>query len=242
MISERRIDSPAFPMLESNRQSVGNGYGRRKDMRIVKEAEERKNEILDVAERLFGTKGFDNTSTNDILQEVEIARGTLYYHFQSKEEILDAVIERMIGQMLAKAGTFARQKEIPVLQRLTRMIRALQVNEEWGGGLMEQIHRPQNALMHQKIQERLLAGMNPMLTGLIEEGVAAGICHTDYPAEVAEMTFLYANTAFDALAAQTEEARRQKMAAFIYNLERLLQMEQGSMMEVVLPLFSDDTQ
>ena len=107
---------------------------------------------------------------------------------------------------------------------------------------MEQIHRPQNALMHQKIQERLLAGMNPLLTGLIEEGVAAGICHTDYPAEVAEMTFLYANTAFDALAAQTEEARRQKTAAFIYNLERLLQMEQGSMMEVVLPLFSDDTQ
>ncbi len=209
-------------------------------MRIVKEAEERKNEILDVAERLFGTKGFDHTSTGDILVEVGIARGTLYYHFQSKEEILDAVIERMIGQMLAKAGTFAKQKEIPVLQRLTLMIRALQINEGWGDGLMEQIHKPQNALMHQKIQERLLAGMNPLLTGLIEEGIAAGICHTDYPAEVAEMTFLYANTAFDALAVQTEEARRQKTTAFIYNLERLLQMEQGSMMQAVLPLFSAD--
>lgn len=46
-------------------------------MRVVKEAEERKNEILDVAERLFGTKGFDNTSTNDILNEIGIARGTL---------------------------------------------------------------------------------------------------------------------------------------------------------------------
>ena len=55
------------------------------DMRVVKEAEERKNEILDVAERLFGEKGFDNTSTNDILEEIGIARGTLYYHFKSKE-------------------------------------------------------------------------------------------------------------------------------------------------------------
>lgn len=206
-------------------------------MRIVKDAEERKNEILDVAERLFGTKGFDSTSTGDILAEVGIARGTLYYHFQSKEEILDAVIERMIGRQLAKAKNLVNQKEISVWQRLTLMIGALQLNEDWGDALMEQIHRPQNALMHQKIQERLLAGMNPLLTELIEEGVAEGICHTDYPAEVAEMTFLYVNTAFDTFAELSEAQRQRKMAAFIYNLERLLQMEQGSMMEVVLPLF-----
>ena len=69
-------------------------------MRTVKEAEERKNEILDVAERLFGTKGFDNTSTSDILNEVGIARGTLYYHFKSKEDILDAMIDRMTGRLV----------------------------------------------------------------------------------------------------------------------------------------------
>lgn len=209
-------------------------------MRIVKEAEERKNEILDVAERLFSVKGFDNTSTGDILAEVGIARGTLYYHFKSKEEILDAVIERMMGRMLARAKGLVKQKEIPVWQRLTLMIRAVQISGDWGDALMEQIHKPQNALMHQKIQERLLAGMNPLLTELIEEGVAAGICHTDYPAEVAEMTFLYVNSAFDNLAELDETKRQRKMAAFIYNLERLLQMEQGSMMEVVLPLFQED--
>lgn len=209
-------------------------------MRIVKEAEERKNEILDVAERLFAAKGFDHTSTGDILAEVGIARGTLYYHFQSKEEILDAVIERMIGRMLARANELAKHRELSVWQRLTLMIRALQINEGWGDALMEQIHKPQNALMHQKIQKRLLAGMNPLLTALIEEGVAEGICHTDYPAEVAEMTFLYVNTAFDTLAVQGEAERQRKMAAFIYNLERLLRMEQGSMMEVVLPLFQGE--
>lgn len=209
-------------------------------MRIVKDAEERKNEILDVAERLFATKGFDSTSTGDILAEVGIARGTLYYHFQSKEEILDAVIERMIGRQLAKAKNLVNQKEISVWQRLTLMIGAMQIGEDWGDVLMEQIHRPQNALMHQKIQERLLAGMNPLLTELIEEGVAEGICHTDYPAEVAEMTFLYVNTAFDTFAILSEAQRQRKVTAFIYNLERLLQMEQGSMMEVMLPLFQGE--
>ena len=81
-------------------------------MRIVKEAEERRNEILDVAERLFGTKGFDGTSTTDILNEIGIARGTLYYHFKSKEDILDAMIERMTGSLVAKASEIVENKDV----------------------------------------------------------------------------------------------------------------------------------
>lgn len=207
-------------------------------MRTVKEAEERKNEILDAAERLFGAKGYDNTSTNDILEAVGIARGTLYYHFRSKEEILDAMIDRMTGEMTAKAKELAMQSEIPVLQRLTMMITALHAGGELGEEIMDQIHRPQNALMHQKTQNRLLSDMTPLLAGLIEEGNRQGICQTDYPAEVAEMTFLYANTVFDDSAEYGEEERKRKVSAFIYNLERLLRMEAGSLWEAVIPLFS----
>lgn len=206
-------------------------------MRIVKEAEERKNEILDVAERLFGSKGFDNTSTNDILNEIGIARGTLYYHFKSKEDILDAMIDRTIGRLAAGARSLANQRELPVLQRLAMMIQALNISGEWGDKLIEQLHKPQNALMHQKMQDRLLAEMNPLLTALIEEGIAQGICRTDYPAEVAEMTFLYANTAFDGLMEYSEAERRRKAEAFIYNVERLLEMEKGSLRETMLGLF-----
>ena len=206
-------------------------------MRTVKEAEERKNEILDVAERLFGTKGFDNTSTSDILNEVGIARGTLYYHFKSKEDILDAMIDRMTGRLVEKAAALLAKKEIPVLTRLTMMMTALNVNGSLGQEIMEQVHKPQNALMHQKMQERLLAGVNPLVTALIREGIAQGICKTEYPAEVAEMTLLYSNTAFDTLAEHGKEERERKINAFIYNLERLLGMERGSMEAVILPIF-----
>lgn len=206
-------------------------------MRVVKEAEERKNEILDAAEKLFGAKGFDHTSTNDILNEIGIARGTLYYHFKSKEDILDAMIERITRQLIAKATDIVQKKEIPVLQRLTMTIMALHVNNELGLEVMQQVHKPQNALMHQKMQETLLSGVNPLITGLIEEGIQQDIFRTDYPAEAVEMTMLYSSTAFDSMTVYTEEERQRKIVAFIYNLEQLLGMEHGSMQSAILPIF-----
>ena len=168
-------------------------------MRVVKEAEERKQEILDAAEMLFGTKGFDNTSTGDILDAVGIARGTLYYHFKSKEEILDGVIQRMTNRLMEDARAIVRNKELPVLERLTKAIMALNVESKIGYEVMEQVHRPQNALMHQKMQTTLLSGITPIFTELVEEGIEQGICHTRYPESVVEMSMLYANTAFDEL-------------------------------------------
>lgn len=206
-------------------------------MRIVKEAEERKNEILDVAGKLFGKKGYDATSTNDILKEIGIARGTLYYHFKSKEDILDAMIERITNNLVANASEIAGKKDVPVLQRLTQMMLVLNVNNDLGHEIKEQIHEPQNALMHQKMQERLLAGITPIATNLIEEGSAQGICQTDYPAEVAEMTLLYSNIVFDDLAGYSGEERLRKITAFIYNLERLLGMERDSLRAAILPIF-----
>lgn len=210
-------------------------------MRVVKEAEERKNEILDAAEKLFGAKGFDHTSTNDILNEIGIARGTLYYHFKSKEDILDAMIERITRQLIAKATDIVQKKEIPVLQRLTMTIMALNVNNELGLEVMQQVHKPKNALMHQKMQETLLSGVNPLITGLIEEGIQQDIFRTDYPAEAVEMTMLYSSTSFDSMTVYTEEERQRKIVAFIYNLEQLLGMEHGSMQSAILPIFQNET-
>lgn len=209
-------------------------------MRVVKEAEERKNEILDAAERLFGTKGFDGTSTGEILDAVGIARGTLYYHFKSKEEILDAMISRMTFRLVEKAVAVAAQKNVPVLRRFVMMMLSLNVGgDSFGQELLKQMHKPQNALMHQKMEKSMLSGLVPVIAGLINEGIEQGICQTDYPEEVAEMTFLYANTVFDDLMEHSGEERQRKIEAFIYNLERLLNQERDSMKSVIMPLFQD---
>ena len=206
---------------------------------MLDKAEERREEILDAAEKLFAAKGFDNTSTGDILDAVGIARGTLYYHFKSKEDILDGVIQRITDKLMRDAGEIVRKKELPVLERLTKAILSLNVESKLGHEIMEQVHRPQNALMHQKMQTTLLAGINPILTELVVEGIRQGICHTRYPESVVEMTILYANTAFDELnvAGLTHEQRERKIAGFIYNVERLMGMAEGSLQEAILAVF-----
>lgn len=61
-------------------------------MKTVKDAELRRQEILMTARELFIKKGYDKTSVNDILKVVDIAKGTFYYYFSSKEEVLEAII------------------------------------------------------------------------------------------------------------------------------------------------------
>lgn len=207
-------------------------------MRVVKDAKERKNEILDVAERLFCTKGFDNTSTNDILKEIGIARGTLYYHFKSKEEILDAMIERLSNEITSKATSIALDESIPVLKRLTNTILSLNLDNDMGHMIMEQVHRPQNALLHQKMEESLLAKVNPLITKIIKDGINEGICKTKYPEEAVEMLMIYSNIVFDGAKEYDKENKERKVAGFIFNTERILGMEEGSLLETMIPMFA----
>ena len=206
-------------------------------MRIVKEAAERRNEILDVAERLFCTKGYDQTSTNDILSEIGIARGTLYYHFSSKEDILDAMIDRILDEIVRRASRIALDESVPVLERMTQTILASNVDTKTGDMILEQMHKPQNALMHAKMQERLLKQLIPLFTKLIEDGISQGLMQTDDPEDTIEMLLLYANTVFDDFIEYTEEEKKKMVLAFISNSEILLHMEKGSLLEAMLPMF-----
>ena len=206
-------------------------------MRIVKEAEERKNEILDVAEELFGTYGFDHTSTNDILNRVGIARGTLYYHFKSKEDILDAVIQRIVTKGMTKASKVAQDEQLSVTEKMTQAVMALNIDSGIGDEVMKQNHKPQNALMHQKLRDSLLFGIIPIITRIVEEGIQQGVFQTDYPREAAEMIMIYSHVAFDDMYEQNEEGMEQRIAGFIYHTERILGTSEGSLKEAIMKIF-----
>ena len=189
-------------------------------MRIVKEADVRKNEILDAAGILFSEKGYDNTSVTDIMNAVGIAKGTLYHHFKSKEDIMDALIKRQTDAIFLGAKKIAEDKSIPVKERIIRTILALH----------EQLHKPQNTQMHEKTKKIVFMGVPPILADMVAEGVQQGIFETSHPLECMEMALCYLDVMLDDnVLGLTQAQRQEKIQAFIYHLERLLGVGEGEL-------------
>ena len=199
-------------------------------MRVIKDADVRKNEILDVAEELFNLNGFDATTISAIIEKAGIARGTVYYHFKSKEDVLDALIERHCQRLLAEAKEIAADSRLPVMERLIQTLMSMNGDKEGTPSVItQQMHRPQNALMHQKTHETMLEAIPPILMGIIEDGIKEGIFNTPYPYESLEMVVAHVNTVFDDYAEKlTGKELLKRIRAFIFNLERLFGAAPGS--------------
>ena len=161
-----------------------------------KSAEERREEIMDAAAELFSTKGYEETTTTDIMKKVGIAKGTLYYHFASKEEILDAMIERMGRRLIATARDCAAT-DAPVYERLLKVMLSLNANSIGGEDLIEIMHQPRNVLMHEKSRAMVIREAGPILADLVREGVDEGLFDCKYPEQTVEMIMVYVLVAFD---------------------------------------------
>lgn len=198
-------------------------------MRILKKPEERRNEILDAAELLFGTKGYARTTVNDILQETGIAKGTLYYYYQSKEEIMNALVERFISHGLAAAQAIAANPDLHPYEKIRRIISAQNQDIPRKEPIIEQLHRINNAEMHQKSLVETVLKLTPVLTEVVEEGIRKGVFHTSTPKEVVEFLLVSSQFLFDKGIFQWEPQEiRTKAQAFSQIIETTLGAERGS--------------
>lgn len=83
--------------------------------------------IIDAADRLFYEQGFEHTSFSQIAQAVGISRGNFYYHYKTKDEILDAVINHRLARTNAMLETWEVEGETP-LERIRSFIGILLMN------------------------------------------------------------------------------------------------------------------
>ncbi|MCW9129590.1 TetR/AcrR family transcriptional regulator [Bacillus paramycoides] len=208
-------------------------------MRIVKEYEERRNEILDTAEKLFVTKGYTKTTVNDILKEIGIAKGTFYHYFKSKEEVMDEIIMRIIKVDVAKAKAIVSNPNIPVLDKLFRILmeqspKSGDIKEK----MIEQFHQPNNAEMHQKSLVQSIIYLSPVLTEVLKQGIEEGIFSTPYPQETIELLISSAQVIFDdGLFQWKPEEMMRRAIAYIKMMEASVGAKEGSfdyMLEVLI--------
>lgn len=198
-------------------------------MRTIKDPEERRNEILDTAEQLFMSKGYDKTTIHDILNEIGIAKGTFYHYFKSKEEVLDAIVMRIVDGGVKTAKDIASDKSLTVHEKFLRIMLAQKPDSHGQQHLIEELHHADNALLHQKSLSETVQRLTPVLQEVVEQGMDEKLFNAPYPKESIEFLLTTAVTMFDEgiFQWQPDELGR-KIEAFIYAMETLLGAERGS--------------
>lgn len=154
-------------------------------VRTVKDPETRRAEIITAARRLFGTKEYEKTTMQDVIDELGIAKGTIYYYFKSKEELLDAVINQMGDEVVERMQSVIENERGNALEMFQQLIAAGRIADE-NAEIMEQLHNPRNAGMHAAMMAVAVKRSAPFYAKVIEQGCAEGLLKVDNPLETSE--------------------------------------------------------
>lgn len=157
--------------------------------------EKRKQEILKIAYRLIISKGYEETSIDEIIAEAQIAKGTFYYHFKSKEEMLEALINMMITEQTERAKKILSDP-LPIPQKTVAVITSLRPNSE-ETTIQDALNRKDNIAMHEKINRRIIEEAVPILSEVVKEGIAQGILDCDNISERVRMILIISSDMFN---------------------------------------------
>ncbi len=203
-------------------------------MKAIKEGEVRKREILVVARELFIKKGYEQTSVNDILNIVDIAKGTFYYYFASKEEVLEAIILDIVEDGARRAAKIIKDESIPLVNRIMMAIMAQAPEFEGSDEIKEELHKVENTKLERLYLGAMLKRMTPILYVPVFEGIERDIFHMEYPTECIESILLLGYMMFDCdVFAWKMEDYPKKVQAFLCNAERMLGTKEGELKEFI---------
>ncbi len=194
--------------------------------RIVKDPEIRRKEILDAAEELIRNQGYVNTTVADIIQQVGVAKGTFYYYFKSKEAILEALVHSMVDQL---CGEYQKIADDPKLRAMDKMRQMLRGQNRTESELMEDLHRPDNRELHERINIEIIIKISPVFAQVIEQGQSEGVFDVENSLETIQ--FLLAGSQFlleSDLFTWNQEERRKRVTTMQAIIERSLGANPGA--------------
>lgn len=185
--------------------------------------EVRKKELIKIAYELFITKGYENTSVDEIIAKAGIAKGTYYYHFESKEQMLEDVVNMMIDRSVERAKKIV-ESNLELEEKLVYTILALRVAPE-EQSVEDTINSKENIILHKKINDRIIDEAVPILSKIVREAKETGTFKCDDNIEErVRMTLILSNEMFD-----HNEVKESDILVFIDTIEKIYGAKAGSL-------------
>ena len=191
------------------------------------------NQILDALQSLLESQNIQTITVSEIAQAAGIGKGSIYYYFDSKDAILEALIERNYKKPLDTAKNLAKQTDIPPF---TRMAMIFQACKNSSVEYLRQNTAPsstsaqESAYLHQKYLNYLISELKPELAEIIQQGIDTGEIHFDYPQALAEIVLIVLTVKMgNTLVPSTMEEITETMRGLISLLEKGTGNVQGSL-------------
>lgn len=206
--------------------------------------EERRTQLLDCAQYLFFTKGFDDTTMADILSLAGISKGGFYHHFRSKDELLFGVLDRMAETIFGQLNAIAENKSASGLDRLHQFIHLrsdyLKAHDYEGQvEFFSVMNDDRNVSLLVAFKRTVTKMAVQQLTQIIQQGRDEGVFSTDDARASAEMILHIADFCYPALkraidargTARADDAAAKLRAAMTIQyltIDRLLGLPDGT--------------
>jgi TetR/AcrR family transcriptional repressor of nem operon len=149
----------------------------------------KRNEILDIALKLIYTKGYETMSIQDILDGLKISKGAFYHYFDSKQALLEAIVDQR--------GKDAAQRLLPIVQdpnisALQKFHRYFELSIGWKTMQKDLIQKllpvwysDENAIIRQKMMSATIKQTPKFFEPIIRQGIEEKVFTTQYPEQVA---------------------------------------------------------
>ena len=206
--------------------------------RIVKDPEIRRSEIIDIAEELFLKSGYNETAVSDIVKRVGVSQGTFYYYFKSKEDILNAIIERYIDDIKVGVKAIAAKDDINAIEKIMAFFGFLNNMDQGKEKLIDYFHEDQNVHLHARFEKNVPSNIIPPFCQMIEEGVQEDFFDTKYP-EMAALSIIGTTFAISHWMYDKEDragSTKNILDAIFDLIERILGAEPGIFMEYAMKM------
>ena len=152
---------------------------------MAKTKEERRNEIIETAGKLFEEKGYEQTQVQDIVNEIGVAKGLFYYYFKSKDEVMEELADRYADAIIDDVHKLI-DKDISTFDKINRIFQIFIDSAEKKSGIFMGILNVKDGITHERIFFNVGKKMVPLVTELILSGNDNGECNCSDPKFITE--------------------------------------------------------